>query len=57
MPILCFDEKDYWGFYFDRFKVEKKVVEAFERMKEHQVVCIYISYRFNAKEYLDEIAH
>lgn len=55
MPVVCFDEKDYWGFYFDRYEKETKVKQAFETMKENHNILFYISYRFNNKDYLEKI--
>lgn len=56
MPVVCFDEKDYWAFYFDRYKRLKSIREAFRLMKEKETELVYISYRFNKKGYLQTIS-
>lgn len=55
MPIICFDEKDYWAFYFDRYEPNEEMKRAFEIAKEKQIRAFYISYRFNAKDYLEKL--
>jgi hypothetical protein len=56
MPIISFDEKDYWAFYFDYFVQNEEAREAFNKMREKQINTFYISYRFNSKEHLENIA-
>ncbi|MEM3368496.1 MAG: hypothetical protein QW193_01195 [Nitrososphaerales archaeon] len=55
MPVISFDEKDYWAFYFDRYVQNEKVRTAFEIMQKKQIRNFYISYRFNNKEYLENL--
>lgn len=55
MPTICFDEKDYWAFYFDRYEPNEEMKRAFEIAKEKQIRAFYISYRFNAKDYLEKL--
>lgn len=56
MPIICLDEKDYWSFYFDHYCKEKEMRDAFKKAQKRDLRCIYISARFNDKEYLEKIA-
>lgn len=55
MPIICFDEKDYWAFYFDRFVKDKEIRKGFEKMQRDEVKLFYISHRFNNKKHLEKI--
>lgn len=56
MPICCYDEKDYWAYYNDRYlenEDNKKLFdEMLSRQEKQEVMCNYISYRFNRKEHL-----
>lgn len=52
MPILCLDEKDYWNYYFDRYKVFSDQRDAFKTLQQKQSNLFYIGYRFNRKDYL-----
>jgi hypothetical protein len=52
MPVICLDEKDYWGYYFDRYLVLQDIRDTFRTMQEKQIKMVYISYRFNRKDYL-----
>jgi len=52
MPVICFDEKDYWNYYFDRYKVLRDQRDAFKILQEKQSNLYYIGYRFNRKDYL-----
>ncbi|MEM2816311.1 MAG: hypothetical protein QXY34_03920 [Candidatus Bathyarchaeia archaeon] len=56
MPIISFDEKDYWAFYFDRYIQDERMRETFRIMQEKNINAFYISYRFNNKEYLENLA-
>lgn len=55
MPVICLDEKDYWGFYFDRYRVLRDIRRAFNSMQKRDIKLFYISYRFNRKDYLQEL--
>jgi hypothetical protein len=55
MPIVCVDEKDYWAYYFDFYRRSERAKEEFEIMQKKLIRKFYISYRFNNKEYLEEI--
>jgi len=55
MPVICFDEKDYWAFYFDRYLKDKKIRDGFEIMQKNEDNLFYISYRFNNKDYLKNL--
>lgn len=55
MPVICFDEKDYWAFYFDNYRKNKRMRKAFKTMQRKQIRNFYISYRFNNKEYLKNL--
>lgn len=55
MPILSFDEKDYWAYYFDLYKMDKVIRKNFKLLQKNRTTLFYISYRFNSKRYLDEI--
>jgi hypothetical protein len=56
MPVVSFDEKDYWAFYFDHYEQDNEMKKSFETMKEKYLRCFYISYRFNKKDYLEKLA-
>ena len=56
MPVVCFDEKDYWAFFFDNYKAKKEMYEGFEKMQEKELKLFYNSFRFNNKDYLNKIA-
>jgi len=56
MPVVSFDEKDYWAFYFDYYEQDNEMKKSFETMKEKYLGCFYISYRFNKKDYLEKLA-
>jgi Holliday junction resolvase-like predicted endonuclease len=56
MPVISFDEKDYWAFYFDRYTQDKKVRNYFKIMQKKRINTLYISYRFNNKKYLENLA-
>ncbi len=55
MPIVCFDEKDYWAYYFDYYKNDKKFRAAFKTAQKKQLRVFYISHRFNNKDYLGKL--
>lgn len=56
MPIVSFDEKDYWGYYFDRYATsDPKIRDGYQLMKEKDLKLIYISHRFTDKRYLGEV--
>lgn len=55
MPVMSFDEKDYWAFYFDRYRLLRGIREAFKTMLKKRTTLIYSSYRFNRKDYLAKI--
>ena len=55
MPVICFDEKDYWNFYFDRYKRLNDIRATFKQLQEKGVLLIYDGYRFNRKGYLARI--
>lgn len=52
MPVLCFDEKDYWNYYFDRYCQLKDIRDAFRILQEKKTILFYNGYRFNRKDYL-----
>jgi len=52
MPILCFDEKDYWNYYFDRYCKLEDIRETFRALQQKEKVLMYNGYRFNRKDYL-----
>jgi len=54
MPIICLDEKDYWAFYFDRYK-SGQMKQVFRHLQKNQNPIFYISRRFNSKEYLRDL--
>jgi hypothetical protein len=56
MPIVCFDEKDYWGYYFDNYVENEELRRAFPVMQERHISNFFISRRFTNKEYLQNIA-
>ncbi len=56
MPVLCFDEKDYWNYYFDRYCQLKDIRNAFRIQQEKKTTLIYTGYRFNRKDYLARIS-
>ena len=55
MPIISFDEKDYWAFYFDHYTRDEEMKKTFKAMQEKNLRIFYISYRFNNKEYLEKL--
>jgi len=55
MPILCFDEKDYWAFYFDNYITNRSIRRSFKYLLDKRITVLYISQRFNRKEYLEHI--
>ncbi len=55
MPIYAFDECDYWAFFNDYYRQDKKVKEMFKSQQDHNQTTIYISKRFNNKNYLSKI--
>lgn len=55
MPILCFDALDYWAFYNDNYRRNKEMKKAFEECKRKEITKIYISQRFNKKDYLNKL--
>jgi hypothetical protein len=56
MPVVCLDEKDYWAFYFDRYINLQDIRKSFKTLIEKDAKLIYISYRFNRKDYLQTIS-
>jgi hypothetical protein len=52
MPVLCFDEKDYWNYYFDRYRQLKDIRDVFKSLQEKGTILMYTGYRFNRKDYL-----
>jgi hypothetical protein len=54
MPVFCFDEKDYWA-YFINMKNDYTSRQAFEECKKKNIKIMYISERFNKKDYLSEM--
>ena len=58
MPICCYDEKEYWAFYNDRYLENQENKDSFHdmvsRQKDQKVICQYISYRFNEKNHLNK---
>ena len=54
MPIVCFDEKDYWA-YFTKMKTDKTAEETFYIAQQKELKVIYISERFNRKDYLNKM--
>ena len=55
MPIVCFDEKDYWGYYFDRHLNVPHFDEIFKKSQEKMYRIFYSSPRFNDKRYLNRL--
>jgi hypothetical protein len=51
-PIVSYDEREYWAFYFDNYLREEKRREAFELSIEKEITTFYISERFNQKNHL-----
>jgi hypothetical protein len=56
MPIMSFDEKDYWGFYFDRYLTMPEMRDKFPEMRKKDFKVIYTSPRFTNKQHLRKIA-
>jgi hypothetical protein len=56
MPIICWDEKDYWEYYFDKYMHDESLRNIFITLQERNIRNIYIGARFNDKEYLENIA-
>jgi Holliday junction resolvase-like predicted endonuclease len=56
MPIVCFDEKDPWGYFFDHRKNPKISKDLIAGEKNIGAVS-YISPRFTNKNYLSKIAY
>jgi hypothetical protein len=54
MPIVCFDEKDYWA-YFTKMKIDTRMEEAFSIAQKKELNVFYISERFNNKQYLGRL--
>lgn len=55
MPIYAFDESDYWAFFNDRYRKNRKIKEGFKSQQDNYQTTIYISERFNNKNYLNKI--
>lgn len=55
MPIVCFDEKDYWGYFFDRHLNVPHFDEIFKKSQEKMYRIFYSSPRFNDKSYLNRL--
>ena len=52
MPIICYDERDYWAYYFDRHLKTPQMKEAYGISQEKMLRGFYISARFNDKGYI-----
>lgn len=55
MPIYAFDECDYWAFFNDYYRKNRKVKNIFKSQQDNNQTTIYISERFNNKNYLNKI--
>ncbi len=55
MPIICYDERDYWAYFFDRHEQTPKMKETFGIAQKKLLRGTYISARFNDKRYLENI--
>jgi hypothetical protein len=56
MPVICYDERDYWAYFFDRHLQTPEMKGAFGTAQKKLLRGFYISARFNDKRYLEEIA-
>jgi hypothetical protein len=56
MPVICFDEKHCWAYYFDNYARNEELRRTFPTMQERHISLFYISRCFNSKEYLEKIA-
>lgn len=52
MPIICYDERDYWAYYFDRHLKTPQMKETYGISQEKMLKGFYISARFNDKGYI-----
>ncbi|MHA1609928.1 MAG: hypothetical protein ACTSUJ_08030, partial [Candidatus Njordarchaeales archaeon] len=57
LPILTFDEKDCWAFYFDRYRKDRKLRESLKKLSNMNTPLVYTSLRFNDKRYLKYLAY
>lgn len=57
LPILTFDEKDCWAFYFDRYKKDRKLRESLKKLSNMNTTLVYTSPRFNDKRYLKYLTY
>jgi hypothetical protein len=52
MPVICYDERDYWAYYFDRHLKTPQMKETYSIAQQKMLRGFYISARFNDKGYL-----
>ena len=56
MPIVAFDEAEYWAFYFDNYRRREKARQTFEALKKNNSIMMYVSARFNDKRHFEYMA-
>jgi len=54
-PIISYDEEEYWSFYNDHYTKHEEIKNKFPKLIENGIKIIYLSARFNKKDYLEKI--
>lgn len=54
MPVLAFNEREYWAIYFDNLDSDIPLKEMLDDAAKKESVVAYISERFNDKPYLPD---